>query len=230
MRNGQVRSAEALLRWDNRVLGSISPEKFIQHAEISGEIVRIGAWVIREACRQLREWRIAGFGLARIAVNASFRQFLSEDFSQLVISALREFDLDGNSLEIEITERVLVEDAPDTVATIAALKELGVRITIDDFGEGYSALNYLRRLPIDGLKISHSFMRGVPGNPPDTDICKAIVRIAQSLGLGIIAEGVETEEQRDFMLSLDTDMCQGFLYSKPLRADEFAQYLDTHGT
>jgi diguanylate cyclase (GGDEF)-like protein/PAS domain S-box-containing protein len=225
LRDGHVRSAEALLRWNNRVLGDMRPDRFIQHAETTGDIVRIGAWVVREACRQLREWRAMGLDLPRIAVNVSFRQFLSEDFAQIVISALREFELAGDSLELEITERVVIEDAPDTLETFTALKALGVTVTIDDFGEGYSALNYLRRLPIDGLKISHTFMQGVPHNRSDADICIAIIRIAQSLGLYVIAEGVETTEQREFLLALGTELCQGYYYSRPLPPAEFEQYL-----
>jgi diguanylate cyclase (GGDEF)-like protein/PAS domain S-box-containing protein len=228
LRDGRVRSAEALLRWHNRLLGDMRPDRFIQQAETTGDIVRIGAWVIREACRQLRAWRAQGLDLPRIAVNVSFRQFLSEDFVQIVVAALREFGLGGDSLELEITERVLIEDAPDTLETFTALKSLGLTLTIDDFGEGYSALNYLRRLPIDGLKISHTFMQGVPHNASDSDICLAIVRVAQSLGLNIIAEGVETAEQRDFLLRLGTELCQGYLYSRPLAPDDFERYLRQH--
>ena len=224
MRDGSVHSAEALLRWNNRVLGDMRPDRFIHHAETTGDIVRIGTWVMREACRQLRAWRSQGVALPRVAVNVSFRQFLSDDFATMVIAALREFELDGSALELEITERVLIEDAPDTVETFAKLKAHGVSLVIDDFGEGYSALNYLRRLPIDGLKISHTFMQGVPHNASDADICLAIVRIAQSLGLTVIAEGVETAEQRDFLLDLGTELCQGYFYSEPLAPADFAKY------
>jgi EAL domain-containing protein (putative c-di-GMP-specific phosphodiesterase class I) len=122
MRDGRVHSAEALLRWNNRVLGEMRPDRFIHHAETTGDIVRIGAWVMREACRQLRAWRSEGVALPRVAVNVSFRQFLNDDFATMVIAALREFDLDGSALEIEITERVLIEDAPDTVETFGKLK------------------------------------------------------------------------------------------------------------
>jgi diguanylate cyclase (GGDEF)-like protein len=225
MHDGKVRSAEALLRWNNRVLGAMRPDRFIQHAETTGDIVRIGAWVMREACRQLRAWRSEGIALPRVAVNVSFRQFLSDDFAGMVVAALQEFELDGSSLELEITERVLIEDAPDTVETFARLKALGVSLTIDDFGEGYSALNYLRRLPIDGLKISHTFMQGVPDNTSDADICLAIIRIAQSLGLAVVAEGVETAQQRAFLMALGTEVCQGYFYSEPLSPEAFAKYL-----
>src|SRR5690606_980648 len=157
---GAMVAAEALIRWRNRMLGEMRPDRFIGHAETSGDIVRIGAWVIRSACRQMRAWRDAGLPLQRVAVNVSFRQFLSEDLVEIVVEALRESGLPGEALELEITERVLIEDAPDTVRTFAELKRLGVLLTIDDFGEGYSALNYLRRLPIDAVKISHGFMQG----------------------------------------------------------------------
>jgi len=224
LRDGQLLGAEALLRWHNRQLGELSPTRFISHAENSGDIVRIGAWVIREACRQLRAWRDEGLMVPRIAVNVSYRQFLSEFLAETVEATLREFSLPGEALELEVTERVLIEDAPDTFDTFAALKLLGVSITIDDFGEGYSALNYLRRLPIDGIKISHSFMQGVPGNPSDAAICQAIIRIGQSLGLMVIAEGVESESQRRFLLEHGARQAQGYLFSRPLAPKALTDY------
>lgn len=224
LRDGRLLGAEALLRWHNRQLGELSPNRFIAHAENSGDIVRIGAWVIREACRQLRAWRDEGLMVPRIAVNVSYRQFLSEFLPETVEATLREFSLPGEALELEVTERVLIEDAPDTFDTFAALKLLGVSITIDDFGEGYSALNYLRRLPIDGIKISHSFMQGVPGNPSDAAICQAIIRIGQSLGLMVIAEGVENESQRQFLLEHGARLAQGYLFSRPLPPKALLDY------
>jgi diguanylate cyclase (GGDEF)-like protein/PAS domain S-box-containing protein len=221
---GEMRAAEALLRWNNRLLGPMRPDVFIPYAETTGDIVRIGAWVIREACRQLRAWREDGLTLARVAVNVSFRQFLSEDFDHTVLAALQEYGLSGDSLELEITERVLMEDAADTLRTLRAIKAHGVMISIDDFGEGYSALNYLRRLPIDGVKISHGFMKGVPGTQTDAVICRSIIHIAKSLGLTVIGEGVETVEQRDFLLADRADLAQGYLYSPPLPADALPMY------
>ena len=229
LRDGRLVGAEALLRWHNRQLGELSPNRFVSHAENSGDIVRIGAWVIREACRQLRAWRDSGLDVPRIAVNVSYRQFLSEFLAETVEATLREFSLPGEALELEVTERVLIEDAPDTFDTFAALKLLGVSITIDDFGEGYSALNYLRRLPIDGLKISHSFMQGVPGNPSDAAICQAIIRIAQSLGLLVIAEGVEGENQRRFLIEHGARMAQGYLFSRPLSPKALADFARHNG-
>ena len=229
LESGRVRSVEALIRWRNRLLGEMRPDLFIGHAENTGDIVRIGAWVIREACRQMRAWRDAGLGLERVAVNVSFRQFLSEDLAEIVIAALQEFDLPGSALELEITERVLVEDAADTMETFAALKALGVVMTIDDFGEGYSALNYLRRLPIDAVKISHSFMRGVPHNASDVAICQAIVGIAHSLGLEVVAEGVEREEQRRYLTGLGIVLGQGFLFSEARPPEELVALLRQRG-
>ena len=224
--SGRVVAAEALLRWNNRQLGELGPAQFISHAENSGDIVRIGAWVIREACRQLREWRARGIELGRVAVNVSYRQFLNESLVDTVRSALRDAGLDGAALELEMTERVLIDDVPDTFETFAALRQTGVALTIDDFGEGYSALNYLRRLPIDGIKISHAFMQGIPGNGTDSAICEAIVRMARSLGLNVTGEGVETEAQRQFLLSQGTPLAQGFLFSRPLAPGRFAEFID----
>jgi diguanylate cyclase (GGDEF)-like protein/PAS domain S-box-containing protein len=223
---GRAVAAEALLRWNNRQLGELGPAQFVSHAENSGDIVRIGAWVIREACRQLREWRARGIDLARIAVNVSYRQFLNESLVDTVRAALRESALDGAALELEMTERVLIDDVPDTFETFAALRQTGVALTIDDFGEGYSALNYLRRLPIDGIKISHTLMQGIPGNRADSAICEAIVRMARSLGLNVTGEGVETEAQRQFLVGQGTPLAQGFLFSRPLAPARFAEFFD----
>lgn len=229
LRHGRIVAAEALIRWENLQLGPMSPDRFIGHAEVTGDIVRIGTWVLREACRQIRAWQSAGLGIVRVAVNVSYRQFLGDDLAQVVRSVLAEFDLPGAALELEFTERVLIEDAPDTIRTFAALRDMGVILTIDDFGEGYSALNYLRRLPIHGLKLSQLFLQGVPGNRSDSAVCQAIAGIARSLGLGLVAEGVETLAQRDFLLELGVPVGQGFLFSPGLLADEFARRLAEPG-
>lgn len=223
--DGRVRSAEALIRWRNASLGELSPDLFINHAETTGDIVRIGAWVIQAACRQMALWRAAGEAPARVAVNVSYRQFLTEDLVPMVARALEEYRLPGELLELEFTERVLIEDAPDTHRTFEGLRKLGVVLTIDDFGEGYSALNYLRRLPIHGLKLAQSFLQGVPGNQSDAAICQAVAGIAEALGLDLVAEGVESPAQRDFLLGLGVRTGQGFLFSKPLDPDAFAAYL-----
>lgn len=219
---GRTIGAEALIRWRNDVLGEMRPDHFISHAENTGDIVRIGGWVLREACQQMRRWRDANLPIERIAVNVSYRQFLAEDFAETVGEALASAGLPGDALELEFTERVLIEDAPDTLSTFAALRLLGVVLSIDDFGEGYSALNYLRRLPIHGLKLSQLFMSGVPHNASDVAICQAVAGIAQSLGLGLVAEGVESDAQRQFLIRLGVGIGQGFLFAPGLTAEEFA--------
>ncbi len=181
LRHGQIVAAEALIRWQSHQLGELRPDLFISHAETTGDIVRIGDWVLREACRQVREWQEQGLGIVRVAINVSYRQFIAEDLAVKVAETLREFGLPGSALELEFTERVLIEDAPATLRTFAELRRMGVILTIDDFGEGYSALNYLRRLPIHGLKLSQLFVEGVPGNRSDVAVCEAVSAIARSL-------------------------------------------------
>lgn len=226
---GRIVSAEALIRWQNHLLGELRPDRFISHAETTGDIVRIGGWVLREACRQVAAWREAGLGIVRIAVNVSYRQFVGDDLAETVRRLLDEFQLPGAALELEFTERVLIEDAPATLRTFAALREQGVMLTIDDFGEGYSALNYLRRLPIHGLKLSQLFVEGVPNNHSDVAVCQAVAGIARSLGLGLVAEGVESEAQRQFLLRLGVPIGQGFLFAPGLGPDEFARRLQQGG-
>lgn len=228
LRHGRIVAAEALIRWQNQHLGEMRPDHFIGHAETTGDIVRIGSWVLREACRQVAQWRDAGLGIVRIAVNVSYRQFLGDDLAEGVHQVLDEFGLPGAALELEFTERVLIEDAPDTVKTFAKLRDLGVVLTIDDFGEGYSALNYLRRLPIHGLKLSQLFVEGVPGNKSDVAVCQAVAGIARSLGLGLVAEGIESEKQRQFLLDLGVPVGQGFLFAPGLLPDEFSHRLESN--
>jgi diguanylate cyclase (GGDEF)-like protein/PAS domain S-box-containing protein len=229
LRSGRIVAAEALIRWQNHHFGEMRPDHFIGHAENTGDIVRIGGWVLREACRQAAAWRDAGLGLMRVAVNVSYKQFLSEDLARTIQGVLAEYALPGSALELEFTERVLIEDAPDTLLTFAALRDLGVVLTIDDFGEGYSALNYLRRLPIHGLKLSQLFVEGVPGNQSDVAVCQAVAGIARSLGLDIVAEGIESEAQRQFMLQLGVPVGQGFLFAPGLTPDEFAHRMAAQG-
>ncbi len=224
MLENRVIGAEALLRWRSRVLGELAPDTFIPIAETSGDIVRIGTYVLEQACRQLRDWRAAGLNLGHVAVNVSFRQFLGDHFERSVRDVLAATGLPPQALELEMTERALIEDAPATEHTLASLHKLGVAISIDDFGEGYSALGYLRRLPLAGIKISHNFMSGVPGNPTDAKLCEAILQMARALNLGVVAEGVETIEQRDFLLALGARYAQGFFFAPPMAADEFERF------
>lgn len=225
LRDGRAFGAEALIRWTHRTLGEVGPDQFIPQAEASGDIVRIGAWVIGEACQQICLWRKQGLPIERIAVNVSHRQFQGDDLPRIVRDALAACDLPGSMLELEITERVLIDDAPDTLAMFSALRELGVSLVIDDFGEGYSALNYLRRLPINGLKLSRQFLQGAPENASDVAICQAVAGMARGMGLSILAEGVETAAQRDFMLGLGIEEGQGYFYSHGLAPAAMADFL-----
>lgn len=225
LRSGKIISAEALIRWHNPELGEMRPDRFIELAETTGEIVRIGHWVLSEACAQMRRWREQNLYIQRVAVNVSYRQFLGENLADTVERLLAEADLPGHALELELTERLLAEDTSDTEQVFDRLRRLGVRLSIDDFGEGYSALNYLRRLPIHGLKLSHSFMKGVPNAISDVAICQTVTGISQSLGLDMVAEGIENELQRNFMLKLGVNIGQGFLYAPGLPAHEFTERL-----
>lgn len=227
--SGKVVGAEALLRWSSRVLGDLPPDQFIPVAETSGDIVRIGAFVLDQACRQLRQWWDMGLMLPHMAVNVSFRQFLGERFARTVHGTLDACQLPGHALELEMTERALIEDAPDTEHTLSALKRSGVRVSIDDFGEGYSALGYLRRLPIHGIKISHHFMQGIPGSSTDARLCEAIIQMAQALQLDVVAEGVETEAQRQFLIQRGARLAQGYLFSRPLSPTDFVHFARQRG-
>lgn len=223
LRSGRILSAEALLRWSNPELGEVAPDRFIDLAENTGDVVRIGHWALLEACTQMRRWQEQSLPIQRIAVNVSYRQFVGEDLVASVRDMLEEAGLPGHALELEITERVLVEDTRDAALVFEGLRNLGVRLTIDDFGEGYSALNYLRRLPIHCIKLSQGFVRGVPGNRSDVAICEAITGVARSLGLEVIAEGIETEAQRDFLLRLGITVGQGYLFQPSLPPGELAK-------
>lgn len=223
LRSGRTIACEALIRWRNRQLGELRPDIFISHAENTGDIVRIGEWVLQQACSQVRSWLDQGLGLIRVAINVSYRQFNGDRLARQVREALDEYRLPGQALELEFTERVLIEDAPATLRTFAELRQMGVVLTIDDFGEGYSALNYLRNLPIHGLKLSQLFISGVPHNRSDVAVCDAVCGIARSLGLGMVAEGIESEAQRQFLLELGVPVGQGFLFAPGLCPEEFAR-------
>ncbi len=221
--SGRIVGAEALLRWTRRSSGELPPDIFVPHAETTGDIVPIGRWVLRQACRQLRQWLDQGLAIEHVAVNVSHRQLLSEHFDELVAQALDEFGLPGEMLELEMTERVFIEDAQDINQTLIKLRQLGVRLSLDDFGEGYSALGYLRRVPVQSIKISHHFMQGVPAQSKDARLCEAIIQLADSLDLDVVAEGVESDEQRRFLVQQGAKLGQGFLFSRPLSAGRFAE-------
>ena len=219
---GRLVGAEALLRWLNPALGQVPPDDFIPLAEESGQILSIGEWVLNAACRQAVAWQAEGKALLRISVNVSSRQFRGGALETLVTSALDESGLPPRALEIEITEGVLVEDLPEIGQTLARLRELGVRIAVDDFGTRYSSLSYLRRFPVDTLKIDRSFIHDVLTDPDDAKLVAAIIAMGHSLHLDIVAEGVETRDELRFLRSRGCDLVQGYLFSKPLSAAGFA--------
>jgi len=219
-RNGRIVGVETLLRWFHPEKGAISPARFIPVAESSGMIVPIGEWVLRNACRQAQKWIAAGLPPLRVAVNLSVRQLEHPQLVPNVAEALSISGLDPSLLELELTESMLAKNTDDIVAVMIALKKMGVQLSLDDFGTGYSALSYLARLPLDTLKIDRSFVNGIGQTPTNGSLSAAIIAMARSLGLKTIAEGVETKEQAEFLISHGCDEIQGYFFSHPLPADE----------
>jgi diguanylate cyclase (GGDEF)-like protein/PAS domain S-box-containing protein len=217
---GDVIGAEALIRWRDPVLGDVSPGEFIPLAEESGFIIAIGDWVLAQAVRQAAAWRAAGWDFP-VSINVSALQFQQADFIERVASTLSAVGLPPNRLELELTESILIHDAEDALHRLKALEQLGVLMSIDDFGTGYSSLAYLKRFPIDRLKIDRSFIRSLPGDTGDVAIVNAIVQMARAMQLRVIAEGVETEPQRQFLLDAGCHEFQGFLYSPALDVAAF---------
>ena len=225
VQTGKIMSAEALVRWLHPEKGLISPAEFIPSAEATGFIVELGEWVLQTACRQMQVWQNAGFSGLRVAVNLSPRQFHQPDLSSRVAQILAETGLEASSLELELTESLMVEDAESAIATLQHLKNLGVCISLDDFGTGYSSLSYLTQYPFDTLKIDRCFISNITDGCTNAAIVKAIIDMAHSLCLEVIAEGVETEAEKDLLWRYNCDIMQGYLFSPPLTAADFEQLL-----
>lgn len=217
-------ACEALVRWHHPERGLISPGEFIPMAEETGMIVRLGRWVLQQACRQTREFQKAGLTDLRVAVNLSARQFLQQDLPGMVAQALADSGLAPACLEVEITEGTIIEDFPRAHATLSELRAMGVSIAIDDFGTGYSALSYLQRFPVDVLKIDRSFICDLHSGNSSVAIARAIVTMAHELKLKVLAEGVESNEQLQILSELGCDLLQGFYLSRPLAAADFLAY------
>jgi predicted signal transduction protein with EAL and GGDEF domain len=215
---GRISSVEALLRWRHPVRGFVSPVEFIPLAEECGLILSIGEWVLRESCSQAKKWQNDGLPFIRVAVNVSPVQFRQTNFLQCIRSALLDFDLDPQFLEIELTETTVMVDAESSVNILEELSRMGVVVSIDDFGTGYSSMSYLRRFPIDKLKIDRSFISDLTTNVADESIVQAIISLAHSLRLKVVAEGVETLEQLDLLRKLGCDQYQGFYSSAAVPA------------
>ncbi len=222
--SGRPTGMEALVRWIHPQRGMISPAEFIPVAEDTGMIVAIGRWVLREACRQNTEWQLAGLPPLRVAVNLSARQFRSGTLLDEIEVVLAETGLPASMLELEITESMVMEDPERVIKLLEKIRNLGIHLSLDDFGTGHSSLAYLKRFPIDSVKIDRAFIKDIPGNADDVAIARTIVAMAKSLGLTTVAEGVETAEQLELLKSMGCDQIQGFFFSRPLPADDFMAY------
>jgi diguanylate cyclase (GGDEF)-like protein/PAS domain S-box-containing protein len=225
LRTGKISGAEALLRWNHPVRGSVSPALFVPIAEDCGLIVPIGNWVMREACRQTRVWLDMGLELSNMAVNMSAMEFRREGLLEGIFEILDETGLDPACLELELTESALVKHPDSAALLLKKLREKGVRLAVDDFGTGYSSLSYLRKFPVDVLKIDQSFIHQLTTVPNETGIVTAIIAIGRSLNLRIVAEGVETASELAFLQAHQCDEAQGYYFAKPMPAEEFAQLL-----
>ncbi len=225
VKSGRLVGAEALIRWRHPDKGLVPPMQFIPLAEESGLIVPMGEWVLRTVCLQSKIWRESGLPTIRLGVNVSGRQFAEEDFARSLSSVLSETGSDPAYLELELTESMIMSDVEANRKNLDRLKEIGVRLSVDDFGTGYSSLSYLRRFPLDTLKIDRSFLAGVPEDVDQTAITKAIIALAHSLNLKIVAEGVETRSQLDFLREQCCDEAQGYLFSKPVPEQDFVEML-----
>ncbi len=223
--SGAIDGCEALLRWRVPGNGLVLPVQFIPLLEESGLIVPVGEWVIRSACEQLRAWQDAGIAPVPIAVNLSAKQLQHPNICAVVESALRDCGVDAALLELEVTEGTAMHNAEKAIVTLGRLKALGVRISIDDFGTGYSSLSYLKRFPVDSLKLDRSFVKDLPGDAEDAAIARAVISLAHSLDLELIAEGVETEAQLSFLAANGCDAIQGYYFSRPLPVDQFRHWL-----
>ena len=224
--SGRLSAAEALLRWVDSEGESIGPDEFIPIAEETGLIVEIGAWVLRTACLQAREWRAAGYIPFRMSVNIAVGQLSDLGIVEGVDQILFESKISPDNLELEITESSILDDNPNIIAAISQLTDMGIGFALDDFGTGYSSLSALQRFPIERLKIDRSFVSGVDQNANDQALTSAIVALAKRLDLKVVAEGVETEEQARFLVELGCDELQGYLFSRPLPPEEFAAFLE----
>ena len=226
LRSGQIVGVEALLRWQLPGGVHISPASFIPLLEETGLIVPVGEWVLRTACRQNLAWQRAGHAPMRVAVNLSAIQFRQAELVPTVRRALADSGLDPRYLELEITENVSMHNEESVIETLSALRAIGVSLAIDDFGTGYSSLSYLRRFPVHKLKVDRSFVKDITEAEPDSPIVKTIVSLASNLGLDVIAEGVETQRQADFLRSCGCVEMQGYLFSRPLPAEEMRQLFE----
>jgi diguanylate cyclase (GGDEF)-like protein len=225
LETGEMTGVEALIRWQHPALGMVSPRDFIGIAEESGLILPIGEWVLLAACQQVKGWHDEGFAQVKLAVNLSTKQFRQSRLKDTLAVVLAETGFDPRNLEFEITESVLMENTTAVSEVLAELKAMGISISVDDFGTGYSSLSYLKRFPIDALKIDRSFVRDIPADHDDAAIVRAIIAMSRSLRMKVIAEGVETDEQQQFLRAEGCDEIQGYLSGRPVPPEEFLRML-----
>ena len=226
LQTGRMVGVEALLRWRNAELGLVAPSEFIPFAEISGLIFDLGKWVLQTACIQARTWELAGYRDLKMAVNISGKQLKQPGFLEMIEEIIKETEITPESLELEFTESVIMEKADKTINTLMSLKNMGVHLSIDDFGTGYSSLSYLKHFPIDRIKIDRSFITDINHSNDDAAIVEAIISMAHSLNLKVIAEGVENISQMDFLVARGCDEMQGFYLGEPMTEDQLIQVLE----
>jgi EAL domain-containing protein (putative c-di-GMP-specific phosphodiesterase class I)/DNA-binding NarL/FixJ family response regulator len=226
--SGKIVAAESLLRWNSPEMGIIYPTEFIPLAESTGLIVPIGKWVLKRVCQQIKSWRDTGIRSLIVAVNLSVIEFNQPDFIKKILNFIETNDLEPDCLELELTESMIMQDINSAIATMNKLQSLGVKIAIDDFGTGYSSLIYLKNLPINTLKIDRYFIHNVANDSQNSAITKALIQMAHNLNLDVVAEGVETELELDFLRQHNCNSMQGFLFSRPLPAAEFENFLLTN--
>jgi EAL domain-containing protein (putative c-di-GMP-specific phosphodiesterase class I)/GGDEF domain-containing protein len=226
--SGRLLGMEALVRWMHPKRGMISPMEFVPVAEDTGLIVSIGRWVLREACRQNAEWQRTGLRPVRVAVNLSVRQFRSGTLLDEIDAALADMSLSASSLELEITESMVMDDPEGVISLLGKIRDRGIHLSLDDFGTGHSSLAYLKRFPIDCVKIDRAFIKDTPENTDDVVIARTIVAMAKSLGLSTVAEGVETAAQLELLKNMGCDQIQGYFFSRPLPAEDFVAFYKAH--
>jgi EAL domain-containing protein (putative c-di-GMP-specific phosphodiesterase class I) len=224
LQTGAIIGMEALLRWTNAKDGKVSPAQFIPILEETGLIIEIGEWVLNQACRQTVEWQKSGLHGLRVSVNISALQFMRSDLDEVVKNVLRHSGLDPVQLCLELTESMIMIDSSRTMEKLEALTKLGITLSLDDFGTGYSSLEYLGRLPIHELKIDQSFVRRMANTRNDSAVVNTIIAMGHGLGMELVAEGVESREQLDYLRGKDCGIIQGFLFSKPLPPEDFPDF------